>query len=74
MIPTRVPPFNSTILAMASNPTFAQRAQLASETRKRFVADAGRAMVEVSAAVQERLLALMSEAAPMREMQVRRDA
>jgi hypothetical protein len=59
---------------MASNPSFAQRAQLASETRKRFVADAGRAMAEVSAAVQERLLALMSEAAPMREMQVRRDA
>ena len=74
MIPTRVPPFNSTILTMASNPSFAQRAQLASEARKRFVADAGQAMVEVSAAVQERLLALMSEAAPMREMQVRRDA
>lgn len=59
---------------MATNPSFAQRAQLAQETRKRFVADAGRAMVEVSVAVQERLLALMNEAAPMREMQARRDA
>ena len=59
---------------MASNPSFAQRAQLAQEVRKRFVADAGRAMVEISTTVQERLTTLMNEAAPSREMQVRRDA
>ena len=59
---------------MATNPSFAQRAQLAQETRKRFVADAGRAMVEISTTVQERLTALMNEAAPSREMQIRRDA
>ena len=50
------------------------RAQLAAETRKRFVAEAGRAMTEISSAVQERLTALMNEAAPNREMQIRRDA
>ena len=59
---------------MSSLPSPAVRAQLAQETRKRFVADAGRAMMEVGSAVQERLLALMNEAVPMREMQVRRDA
>ena len=50
------------------------RAQLAAETRKRFVAEAGRAMVEISSAVQDRLTTLMNEAAPTREMQARRDA
>ena len=50
------------------------RAQLAAETRKRFVAEAGRAMVEISSAVQDRLTTLMNEAAPAREMQTRRDA
>jgi hypothetical protein len=59
---------------MATTPSFAQRAQLAQETRKRFVADAGRAMVEISTTVQERLTALMNESAPSREMQLRRDA
>jgi hypothetical protein len=59
---------------MASQPLFAQRAQLAQETRKRFVADAGRALVELGTAAQERLTALMNEAAPSREMQTRRDA
>ena len=50
------------------------RAQLAAETRKRFVAEAGRAMAEISSAVQDRLTTLMNEAAPTREMQSRRDA
>ena len=59
---------------MATQFTFAQRAQLAQETRKRLVADAGRAMVELGTAVQERLTVLMNEAAPSREMQSRRDA
>ena len=59
---------------MATSPSFAQRTQLAQETRKRFVADAGRAMVDISTTVQERLTALMNEAAPSRDMQIRRDA
>lgn len=59
---------------MTNLPSPAVRAQLGQETRKRFVADAGRAMMEVGAAVQERLLALMNEAVPLREMQARRDA
>ncbi len=50
------------------------RAQLAAETRKRFVAEAGRAMTEISSTVQDRLTSLMNEAAPNREMQARRDA
>lgn len=58
---------------MASQPQFAQRAQLAQETRKRFVAEAGRALVELGTAAQERLTVLMNEAAPSREMQTRRD-
>ena len=59
---------------MAIKASFAQRVQLAQETRKRFVAEAGRAMVELATVVQERLTALMNEAAPSREMQSRRDA
>ena len=38
------------------------------------MADAGRAMTEIAAAVQERLSVLVGEAAASREMQVRRDA
>ncbi|MDP2368028.1 DUF1631 family protein [Rhodoferax sp.] len=59
---------------MAFNPSFTQRAQLALETRKRFVAEATRAMVELGTLVQERLMALMNEAGSSREMQTRRDA
>jgi hypothetical protein len=59
---------------MSTQASFAQRVQLAQETRKRFVADAERAMVELAAAVQERLTALINEAASSREMQNRRDA
>jgi len=58
---------------MTTPASFAQRQQLANETRKRFVQDAGQVMVAVAAAVQEQLVGLMSEAAPAREMQQRRD-
>ena len=52
----------------------AQRIQLAQETRKRFLAEAGRAMVELGVAARQRLTELMNEAAPSRDMQNRRDA
>lgn len=58
---------------MASTLSYMQRMQVAETARKRFVADAGRAMVDLAGAVQDRLTALMSEAAPSREMQTRRD-
>jgi len=51
----------------------ASGSELAQQTRQRFVADVGRAMVELVAAVQERLTTLINEAAPSREMQTRRD-
>jgi hypothetical protein len=59
---------------MASKASFEQRVQLAQETRKRFVGEAERALVELATALQERLTALMNEAAPSRELQNRRDA
>ena len=59
---------------MASRPPTPQRSRLAQEARERFVADAGRAMTEIASAAQERLHVLVDEAAPSREMQVRRDA
>jgi len=60
---------------MASKPPPSSRhGRVAQETRERFVADAGRAMTEIISAVQERLSVLVNEAAPSREMQVRRDA
>ena len=58
---------------MSTQASFAQRVELAQETRKRFVVDASRAMVALGSAVQERLTGLMNEAAPSREMQTRRD-
>ena len=59
---------------MATRPPVSQRSRLTQETRERFVADAGRALTDIVAAVQEKLSVLVSEAAPSREMQVRRDA
>jgi hypothetical protein len=59
---------------MVTQATPAQRTQLAQEARKRFVVEVGRAMVELGAAVQDRLTALMNEVATSREMQIRRDA
>lgn len=58
---------------MASPASFAQRVELAQETRKRFVTEAGQALVALAAALQERLTALMNEAAPARDMQSRRE-
>ncbi len=58
---------------MSIKATFAQRTLLAQETRKRFLADAGRAMVDLGAAVQQHLTTLINESAPAREMQSRRD-
>ncbi len=59
---------------MVSKPFSTQHSRVAQETRERFVADAGRTMVEIVSAVQERLTVLMGEAASSRDMQVRRDA
>ena len=59
---------------MSTQASFAQRLQLAQETRKRFVAEVGLSLAELAMAVQERLASLMNEAAPAREMQHRRDA
>ena len=58
---------------MSTQATIAQRIQLAQETRKRFLAELGRAMAELGAAARQRLTELMNEAAPSREMQNRRD-
>ena len=59
---------------MATRSSPSRHHQLTQETRERFVADAVRAMLDVVGAVQERLSVLVNEAAPSREMQVRRDA
>ena len=59
---------------MATLPSSSQRRRVARETRELFVADVVRTMTEVVAAAQERLRALVDEAAPSREAQVRRDA
>ena len=58
---------------MLSRTPSAHSTPLAQEVRQRFVADAGRAMVELGAAFQERLTALIKEAVPSREMQTRRE-
>ncbi len=50
------------------------RAQLAAETRKRFVTEAGRIMADISVAVQGHLTSLMNESVRLREAQSRRDA
>ena len=59
---------------MATQPSYSQRARLAEETRKRFVADASRLMVDVANTAHDRLTTLLNEAAPSRDMQIRRDA
>ena len=51
-----------------------QAANLAAQARQRLVALATEAMTSVLGLVQERLSSLMNEAAPSREMQLRRDA
>ena len=59
---------------MATQPSYAQRAVLARETRKRFLSELASSMAELGGAVYERLTNLLDEAAPSREMQDRRDA
>ena len=59
---------------MPTQASFAQRLQLAQETRKRFVAEAGLVMEDLATAVQDRFTSLMNEAASARDMQHRRDA
>ncbi|WPC66642.1 DUF1631 family protein [Rhodoferax ferrireducens] len=59
---------------MSTQASMAQRILLAQETRKRFLAEAGRAMVELGVVARQRLTELMNEAAPSRDMQNRRDA
>ena len=59
---------------MATQPSYSQRARLAEEARKRFVADASRLMVDIATTAHDRLTTLLNEAAPSREMQIRRDA
>lgn len=49
------------------------RMQLARSVRERFLAELGKAMVEIAGAVQERLTALMDEPCNVREAQTRRD-
>ena len=58
---------------MAGLLSASQCAEIALQTRERFVVEMGRAMLELGKSVQERLTALMNEAAPSREMQSRRD-
>jgi hypothetical protein len=59
---------------MLSPPPLAQHEQIALEARTRFVQAAGRAMVELGAAIDIRLQELMDEPAPSRIMNSRRDA
>ncbi len=59
---------------MSPDPAPRHAASLAAQTRQQLVALAAQAMDSVLGPVQERLTALMNEAAPSREMQLRRDA
>ncbi len=58
---------------MATPPALSPRLQLAKAVRERFVAEMGRAMVEVGGAVMDRLTVLMDEPTSARENQSRRD-
>ncbi len=59
---------------MATSPALSPRLQLAKALRERFVAELGRAMVEVGGVAMDRLTALMDEPASARDNQTRRDA
>lgn len=59
---------------MATSLSYMQRMQLAEKIRQRFVAEFGRAMVELGNVVQERLTSLLNAAGSSREVQNRRDA
>ncbi len=58
---------------MASSPGSNPRIQLGKVLRERFLAEAGKAMVEISAAVEAKLTELMDELTNARESQIRRD-
>lgn len=58
---------------MATPPALPPRLQLARALRERFLAEAGKAALEIGGAVQERLTTLMDELVNAREAQVRRD-
>jgi hypothetical protein len=59
---------------MVTTSATSQSVQLASQTRQFLVAQAATAMESLVGSVQDRLTELMNEAAPSREMQLRRDA
>eukprot|EP01041_Mallomonas_annulata_P032727 gene32727-55251_t len=59
--------------SMATSPALTPRLQLARALRERFLAEAGKAALEISGAVQERLTTLMDELVNARESQSRRD-
>ncbi|MDT7513537.1 DUF1631 family protein [Rhodoferax mekongensis] len=58
---------------MATGPTLSPRLQLTRALRERFLAEACKALLEISGAVQERLTTLMDELTNARESQLRRD-
>ena len=58
---------------MATSPNLSPRLQLARAVRDRFLAEAGKGMLEISGAVQERLTALMDEPSNARDNQTRRE-
>lgn len=58
---------------MATSPGLSPRLQLGKALRERFLAEADKAMVEISGAVQTRLTELVDEPSSARESQVRRD-
>jgi hypothetical protein len=58
---------------MSESAPLAPGAQLAQQARQRFVADISSAMAELATRVQERLTALLDEAAPAHQRQHRRD-
>ena len=58
---------------MASTPNPNPRLQFTRALRERFLAEVGKGMVEISAAVQEHLTVLMDEPSSARDNQIRRD-
>jgi hypothetical protein len=58
---------------MATTSSLTPRLQLARALRERFLAEAGKAALEISGVVQERLTTLMDELVNARESQMRRD-
>lgn len=59
---------------MAQRPSVPQTNPVLQEARKRFVAEAGQALVELGAVLSQRFNELQGEPAPSREAQIRRDA